>query len=109
MHGPKWPFLLACGPGVVVVQCWDRLCIRSSASYKGDSTRFSLNLESWKRGLNGVVSGYPTFTNIPQVDGLSTDPREMGRHITILQFSFMKILVVCCSYLKFTKAMTNTI
>ena len=23
MHGPKWPFLLAHGPGVVVVNCWD--------------------------------------------------------------------------------------
>ena len=29
MHGPKWPFLLILivyGPGVVVVNCWDRLC-----------------------------------------------------------------------------------
>ena len=26
MHGPKWPFLLAHGPGVVVVNCWDRFC-----------------------------------------------------------------------------------
>ena len=24
MHGLKWPFLLAHGPGVVVVNCWDR-------------------------------------------------------------------------------------
>ena len=24
MHGPKWPFLLAHGPGVVVVNCWDK-------------------------------------------------------------------------------------
>ena len=23
MHGPKWPFLLTHGPGVVVVNCWD--------------------------------------------------------------------------------------
>ena len=29
-----------------------------------------------------MVSGYPTSTNIPRVDGLSTDPREMGRHST---------------------------
>ena len=41
---------------------------------------FSLNLESWKRGLNGVVSGYPISTNIPWVDGLSTDPRVLERH-----------------------------
>ena len=26
MHEPKWPFLLAHGPGVVVVNCWDRFC-----------------------------------------------------------------------------------
>ena len=26
MHGPKWPFLLAHGPGVVVVNYWDRFC-----------------------------------------------------------------------------------
>ena len=29
MQGPKWPFLLIliiCGPGVVVVYGWDRLC-----------------------------------------------------------------------------------
>ena len=26
MHGPKWPFLLAHGSGVIVVNCWDRFC-----------------------------------------------------------------------------------
>ena len=26
MHGLKWPFLLVHGPGVVVVNCWDRFC-----------------------------------------------------------------------------------
>ena len=26
MHGPKWPFLLSHGPGVVVVNCWDMFC-----------------------------------------------------------------------------------
>ena len=25
-----------------------------------------------------MVSGYPTSTNIPQIDGLSTDPRDRG-------------------------------
>ena len=28
-----------------------------------------------------VVLGYPTFTSIPQVDGLSTDTPVLGRHI----------------------------
>ena len=27
-----------------------------------------------------MVSGYSTSTNIPRVDGLSTNPGEMGRH-----------------------------
>ena len=31
-------------------------------------------------GLNGVVSSYPTSTIIPRVNGLSTDPQEMGCH-----------------------------
>ena len=29
------------------------------------------------------MSGYPTFTSIPRVDGLSTDPRVLGHHINI--------------------------
>ena len=33
MQGPKWPFiLLACGPCVVVVNCWDRFCTLGRAS-----------------------------------------------------------------------------
>ena len=31
MHRPKWSFLLAHGPVVVVVNCWDRLCILGRA------------------------------------------------------------------------------
>ena len=30
--------------------------------------------------LNGVVSGYPTSTNLPRVDRLSTNPQDLGRH-----------------------------
>ena len=40
-----------------------------SSPYKGDSARFS-----------EVVSDNPTSTRIPRVDGLSTDPRVLGRH-----------------------------
>ena len=29
---------------------------------------------------NSVVSGHPKSTGIPQVDGLSTGPPELGRH-----------------------------
>ena len=37
----------------------------------------SIFVKSWvpkKMGLNGVVSGYLSSTNLPWVDGLSTDP-----------------------------------
>ena len=32
-------------------------------------------------GHGGVVSSYPTSTSLPRVDGLSTDPQVLGRHI----------------------------
>ena len=32
-------------------------------------------------GLNGVVSGYATSTDIFAVDGGSIDPRVLGRHM----------------------------
>ena len=49
---------------------------------KETHARFSFNLGSRKKkkGLNGVVSGYPTSTNLPRVDGLSMDPRDLRRH-----------------------------
>ena len=33
-----------------------------------------------KGGHDGVVSGYPTTTSFPWVDGLSTDHRVLERH-----------------------------
>ena len=86
--GHFYSFLSVCGPGVVGVKCWDRLpCywdmlyFGRAPPYKGDSARFSLNPESWRKGLNEVVSGYPTSMNIRRVDGLSTDPRETCKKI----------------------------
>ena len=53
-------------------------------------------VKSWvpkkKKGLNDVVSGYLTSTNLLRVDRLSTDPRDFGRrtsfvsHLLALQF-----------------------
>ena len=31
-------------------------------------------------GHNSVVSGHPKSTRIPWVDGLSTEPLDLGRH-----------------------------
>ena len=72
MYGPKWPFLLILiiyGPGVVVVNCWDRFCTLGKALRTKESLP---NFHEWCR--------VPTSMNIPRVDGLSTDPREIGRH-----------------------------
>ena len=35
------------------------------------------------------MSGYPTFMSIPQVDGLSTDPRDLGRHSPYVAFAVL--------------------
>ena len=40
MYGPKWPFLLILivyGPGVVVVNCWDRFCTLGRAPRAKDT------------------------------------------------------------------------
>ena len=48
-------------------------------------------------GLNGVVSGYPTSTNLPRVDGLSTDPWDLGCHISYASFvSFSYFMTFSC-------------
>ena len=66
--------LLACGPCVVIVNCWDRFCTLGRAPHtKGTLPDCSC-----------VVSSYPTSTSIPWVDGLSTDLRIWGVTITIV-------------------------
>ena len=42
-----------------------------------------------------MVSGYPKFTSFPQVDGWSTNPRVLGRHI-IFSLSLFLLLKECC-------------
>ena len=95
MYGPKWPFLL------IFIHMWTRCgwcemlgqvamllghVFWWNSPYKGDSARFSLNPESWRKGLNEVVLGYPTSMNIRRVDGLSTDPRETCKKNVIQRF-----------------------
>ena len=36
------------------------------------------------------MSGYPTSTNIPRVDGLSTDTPVLGRHISHLAYACVR-------------------
>ena len=59
--------LLACGPCEVIVNCLGHVL------YLGRAPRT-------KETLPDLVSGYPTSTSIPWVDGLLTDPRVLGRH-----------------------------
>ena len=39
-------------------------------------------------GHNSVVFGHPKSTEIPQVDGLSTGPSDLGRHSFIVINSY---------------------
>ena len=74
---PVWS-LYSIGPCchvIVQVVFWVEL------PYKGDSARFSLNHGSQKRGHDGVVSGYSTFTSISRVDRLSTRPSVGVSHL----------------------------
>ena len=75
-------YLLACGPGEVIVIVLDRFCIW-------------VELLVQRRLCPIFVSdfGYLTFTSIPRVDGLSTDTPVLGRHKTAYFLSF------CCSFL----------
>ena len=86
--GPVRPLSLIIEPSEVIVLYWAmlsgfflyRLYFEWSSLYKGDFVRFSLNHGSRKRGHGGMVSGYPTSTSLPRVNGLSIDPRVLGRH-----------------------------
>ena len=72
---------------MVGVKCWDRLPCYWDMLYFGRAPCIKetlpdfLNPESWRKGLNEMVSGYPTSMNIRLVDGLSTDPRGTCKKI----------------------------
>ena len=68
MHGPKWPFLLAHGPDVVVVNCWDKLCIMGRAPR---TTETLPDFHEWCR-----VTRHPrTFRGLT---GCQRTPRKWG-------------------------------
>ena len=78
MHGPKWPFLLAHGPCVVVVNCGDGFCTLGRAPRTKETLP---DFHEW-------CPGYLTYVNIQRVNGLSTDPREMGRHSLVSEHRY---------------------
>ena len=59
---------------IIQVVCWVELL------EQGDSFHFFLKYGSQLMGHNSVVSGHPKSTGIPQVDGLSTGPPDLGCH-----------------------------
>ena len=67
MQGPKWPItLLAYGPGVVIVKCWDRFCTLGRA-LRSNETLPDFHEWCWVtrhprlfRRLT-VVNGHPGF------------------------------------------------
>ena len=62
--------LLACGPCVVIVNCWDKFYTLGRAPRTKETLP---DFHEWCRG-------YPTSTSILRVDGLSTDTPVLGRH-----------------------------
>ena len=70
MHGPKWPFLLAHGPGVVVVNCWDRFYTLGRAPRTKETLP---DFHEWCR-----VTRHPRVFR--GLTGCQRTPREMGRH-----------------------------
>ena len=62
--------LFACRPCVVIVKCLGQVL------YLGRAPRTKETLPDFCE----CQVGYPTFTNVPRVDGLSTDTPDLGRH-----------------------------
>ena len=63
-------------------------CILGRAPRTKETARFLLNHGSRKMGHGDVVLGYRTSTSLPQVDGLSTDPRVLGRHNLVSELRY---------------------
>ena len=68
MHRPKRPFLLAHGPGVVVVNCWDNFCTLGRAPRKKETM---LDFREWCR-----VTQHPRVFR--RLTGCQRTPRKWG-------------------------------
>ena len=91
--GPVRPLSLIIGPNEVIVLYWAMLPIFCRSCILG-RVPCTKDVKSWvpERGYGGVVSGYPTSTSLPRVDGLSMDPRVLGRHIPSCPNKILKLL-----------------
>ena len=81
MYGPKWPFysfLSVCGPDVVSVKCWDRLCILGRALRTKETLP---DFHEWCRVTD--------IHECSAVDRLSTGPPGMGRHSLVSELRFI--------------------
>ena len=68
MHGSKWPFLLAHGSGVVVVDCWDMFCTLGRAPRTKENL---LDFREWCR-----VTRHPRVFH--GLTGCQRTPRNWG-------------------------------
>ena len=83
MHGPKWPFLLAQGPGVVVVNCWDRFFTLGRSPHTKETLP---NFHEWYR-----VTRHPRIFR--GLTGCQRDPWEWG-----VTKSFILIVFRCFTF-----------
>ena len=88
MHGPKWPFLLAHGPGVVGVKCCDRLCILGRAPRTKETLP---DFHEWCR----VTRHPPIFHGLR---GGQRDTPGLGRHTSKTCLSTLNFT---CNFLVF--------
>ena len=77
MHGPKWPFLLAHRPGVVVVNCWDRFCTLGKAPRTKETL---LDFREWCRVTlhPRVFRGLTGCQRDPWFWGVTVPPMHMA-------------------------------
>ena len=84
MHGPKWPFysfLSVCGPGVVGVKCWDRLCILGRAPHTKETLS---DFHKWCRVTRHprIFCRLTGYQRTPGKWGVTTTP-DLRRNYTV--------------------------
>ena len=79
---PKWPFLLAHGPGVVVINFWNRFCTLGRASHTKETLP---DFCEWCR-----VTRHPRVFR--RLMGRQRDLREWGVTSLVLQPTLVKVL-----------------
>ena len=77
MQGPKWQFLLIFIHMLTLCGHWDKFVLW---------VELPVQMRLCPIFVSGV--GLPAFTSIPRVDGLSKDPRVLGRYSMVSEHRY---------------------